>query len=143
MVGIAGHVASRSSLHLAGSMREIVPDGLALAVLLPSAFDLIGGSGGAPNKFVGKLEGGETGLGLQQFADQAVGGQTEKEAAAPTAAERNSRRLKLFHLLTDSLLDYGVRELEGDASARRPNSMSRRMRAAPTAIAESATLKAG
>ena len=72
------------------------------------------------------------------------GGRAEKDAAAPRAVERNSRRLKLFHLLTYFLLSYdGVREREWGVSGRRPDNMSRRMRAAPMAMAESATLKAG
>src|SRR5229473_4078385 len=62
---------------------------------------------------------------------------------AARTVRSNSRRLKLFHLLSDGHLDYGVRELECGVSGRRPNSMSRRMRTAPMAMAESATLKAG
>src|SRR5260370_42230923 len=41
------------------------------------------------------------------------------------------------------LLDYGVREFERGVSGRRPNNTSKRMRPAPMAMAESATLKAG
>jgi hypothetical protein len=56
----------------------------------------------------------------------------------PVALPRNS-----VDLLSDDHLDYGMRELEWGVSGRRPNSMSKRMRKAPMAMAESATLKAG
>src|SRR6266568_6027910 len=72
-----------------------------------------------------------------------AGGRTVKEAAAPRAVERNSRRLKFFHLPIDFPLDYGVCELAESVSCRRPNTMSRSMRVAPMVMAESAMLKAG
>src|SRR6266436_337300 len=59
MVGIASDVAGRSAFNFAGSVREAVPDGFAPAIFGPGPFDLIGGGGGAPDEFFGKLEGRE------------------------------------------------------------------------------------
>ena len=56
MVGITGNVAGSSALHFAGSVREAVPYGFALAVFGPGTFDLIGSCSRTPNKIVGKLE---------------------------------------------------------------------------------------
>jgi len=67
MIGITGNVACGSALHFAGSVREAVPDGFALAVFGPGTFDLIGGGGGTPNKIVGKLERRELRLRFEQF----------------------------------------------------------------------------
>src|SRR5467141_2636125 len=72
MVGIAGDVAGVRALHFAGGVREAVPDGFALTVLAPGAFDLIGSGRCSPNKFAGKLEGRETRLGLEKFTDEAM-----------------------------------------------------------------------
>ncbi len=125
-------------------MREAVPDGFAFAVFGPGTLDLISGSGGASNELGGKLERRELRLRIGQFADEAMTGrQDRKEAAAPRAVERNSRRLKLFRRLTEFLLDYGGHKLEWRASDRRPNNTSRRIRMAPIVMAESATLNAG
>jgi hypothetical protein len=144
MVGVAGNVAGVCALHFAGGVREAVPDGFALAVFAPGAFDLIGGGGRSPNEFVGKLERRETRLGFEKLADEAMAGrQDSKRCSGTKSGGENSRRLKLCHLFTDFLLGYGVRAFEWGVSGRRPNSMSRRMRAAPMAMAESATLKAG
>src|SRR2546421_6590001 len=84
MVGIASDVASGGALYLAGGVREAVPDGLALAVFAPGAFDLIGGGGRSPNKFVGKLEGRETRLRLQQFADKTMAGRQDGKRGSGT-----------------------------------------------------------
>jgi hypothetical protein len=84
MVGIAGDVAGVCALHLAGGMREAVPDGFALAVFAPGAFDLIGGGGCSPNKFVGKLERRETRLGLEKFADEAMAGRQDRKRCSGT-----------------------------------------------------------
>ena len=56
MIGIAGGVAGVAVLDFAGSVREAVPDGLAFAVFVPRAFDLIGGSGCAPEKTLGEQD---------------------------------------------------------------------------------------
>src|SRR5437016_161493 len=72
MVGIASDVAGGGALHLAGGVRKAVPDGFALAVFAPGAFDLIGGGGCSPDKFVGKLERREVRLGVEKFADEAM-----------------------------------------------------------------------
>ncbi len=79
MVRVAGDITSGRALHFAGSVREAVPDGFAFAVFGPSSFDLIGGGGGAPNKFVGKLEGSEARLGLEKFAEVAAAGRQDKK----------------------------------------------------------------
>src|SRR5437879_5081451 len=84
MVGIAGDVAGGGALHLAGGVREAVPDGLALAVFAPGAFDLIRGGGRSPNKFIGELEGRETRLRLQQFADEAMTGRRDGKRCGGT-----------------------------------------------------------
>src|SRR5260370_10795149 len=81
MVGVAGYVAGGCALHFAGGVREAVPDGFALAVFGPGAFDLIGGGGGAPNKFFGKLEGRETRLRLEQVADEAIARRQERKTS--------------------------------------------------------------
>ena len=77
MVGIAGDVARGGSLHPASGVREAVPNGFALAVLVPGAFDLVGGGGGAPDKFFGKLERRVTSLGLEKITNEAVGGRQD------------------------------------------------------------------
>ena len=77
MVGIAGDVAGGCALHLAGSVHEAVPDGFALAVFCPSAFDLVGSGGGAPDKLVGKLERREFELRFEQFAEKAMAGRQD------------------------------------------------------------------
>lgn len=56
MIGVASQVARVAIFYFATSMREAVPDRFALAVFVPRAFDLIGGSGRAPKKFLGKVE---------------------------------------------------------------------------------------
>src|SRR5216684_5732936 len=72
MVGLAGDVARGRSLHFTGGVREAIPDGFAFAVFGPGAFDLIGGGGGAPNKFFGKFERREAHLGLKKTSHEAV-----------------------------------------------------------------------
>src|SRR6266446_3724776 len=74
MVGIAGDVARGCALHSASGVREAVPNGFALAVLVPVAFDLVGGGGGAPDKFFGKLERLVTSLWLEKITNEAVAG---------------------------------------------------------------------
>jgi hypothetical protein len=54
MIGIARRVARVSVLDFAGSVGEAVPDGFAFAIFLPRAFDLVGGSGRAPEKILRK-----------------------------------------------------------------------------------------
>jgi len=77
MVGVAGDVAGGGALHLAGGVHEAVPDGFALAVFVPSAFDLVGSGGGAPDKLVGKLERRELELRFEQFAEKAMAGRQD------------------------------------------------------------------
>src|SRR5258708_8101558 len=79
MVGIAGDVAGGCALHFAGGVREAVPDGSALAVFVPGAFDLIGGGGGAPDKFVRKFEGSKAPLGLEKITNEAVAGRQDRK----------------------------------------------------------------
>ena len=54
VVLIAGNVAGHAAPYFPGRMRESVPYRFALAVLVPRAFDLVGGRGGAPKKAFGK-----------------------------------------------------------------------------------------
>src|SRR5580704_15120687 len=54
MIGVAGYVAGVAILDFAGGMGEAVPDGFALAVLVPRAFDLVRGGGGAPEEALGE-----------------------------------------------------------------------------------------
>ena len=54
MIGIASYIARVAILDFARGMREAVPDRFALAVCLPRAFDLIGGSSRAPEKIPGE-----------------------------------------------------------------------------------------
>ena len=61
MVAVAGHIAGVAVLDVAGSVAEPVPDGLALAIFLPGAFDLVGGGGGAPQKARRESTGGMNG----------------------------------------------------------------------------------
>src|ERR1019366_6405785 len=50
MIAVAGDVAGVAVLDLAGSMREAVPNGFALAVFVPCTFDLVRGGGCSPPK---------------------------------------------------------------------------------------------
>src|SRR6266478_4677061 len=84
MVGIAGDIAGSGALHLAGSVREAVPDGFALAVFVPAAFDLIGGGGGTPDKFFGKLEWRKTHLRLEKISNEAVAGRRNRKRCGGT-----------------------------------------------------------
>src|SRR5260370_38333919 len=84
MVRIAGDIAGGGALHLAGSMREAVPDGFALAVFVPAAFDLIGSGGGAPDKFFGKLEWSKTHLGLGKISNEEVAGRQNRKRCGST-----------------------------------------------------------
>ncbi len=54
MVLIAGNVASDAAADFARCVGEAVPDGFAFAVLVPGAFDLVGGRGYAPDEAFGK-----------------------------------------------------------------------------------------
>ena len=54
VVLVAGHIARRSALHFAGSVREPIPDGFALAIFLPRALHLVGGGGRAPQEAIGE-----------------------------------------------------------------------------------------
>src|SRR5580704_5037861 len=54
MIGVAGCVAGVAIFDFAGGMGEAVPDGFALAVFVPRAFDLIRGGGGAPEEALGE-----------------------------------------------------------------------------------------
>ncbi len=84
MIGIAGDIAGGGALHLAGSMREAVPDGFALAVFVPAAFDLIGSGGGAPDKVFGEFERGKTHLGLGKISNEAVAGRQNRKRCGST-----------------------------------------------------------
>src|SRR4029077_19165052 len=84
MVGIAGDVAGGGTLHSAGRVGEAVPDGFALAVFSPSAFDLIGGGGRAPDEFAWKLERRVAALGLGKFAEEAMAGRHDRERSDGT-----------------------------------------------------------
>jgi hypothetical protein len=82
---------------------EVVPDGFAFAVFVPGAFDLLRSGRGSKNEFFGKLERRELHRLLEQFAGKRRAGQQNvKEAAAPSALVRNSRRFKWLHLPMDS-----------------------------------------
>ena len=50
VVLIAGNVPGHAAPYFPGCMGESVPYGFALAVHIPRAFHLVGGSGGAPKK---------------------------------------------------------------------------------------------
>jgi hypothetical protein len=54
MVLIAGDVAGGGAFYFADGVGEAVPVGLALAVFVPCAFDLIGGSGYALDEVFGE-----------------------------------------------------------------------------------------
>ena len=54
VVEVVGDVAGLALIGFAGSVGEGVPDGGAAAVFVDSAFDLIGGGGGAPDEVVGE-----------------------------------------------------------------------------------------
>ena len=54
MIGIARHIAGVAVLDFARSVREAVPDGLAFAVFVPGAFNLVSGGGCAPEESLGK-----------------------------------------------------------------------------------------
>jgi len=54
MVEIARHIAGIAVFDFVRCVREAVPNRLALAVLIPSALDLSGGAGGAPEKVLRK-----------------------------------------------------------------------------------------
>ncbi len=56
MIVIAGDVTVRAVLDLARSVRETVPNGFALAVLVPCALDLKRGRGGAPIEIFGETD---------------------------------------------------------------------------------------
>ena len=58
VVVIHGHVGGLAALDLAGLVDKGVPDGGTLAVLVPGAFDLIGGRNGAPNESFRKIKPG-------------------------------------------------------------------------------------
>jgi len=47
VVVVAGDVAGGAVVDFAGGVRETVPDGFALAALVPRAFNLVSGGGGA------------------------------------------------------------------------------------------------
>ena len=56
MIVIASDVAGVAVLDLARGVAEAIPDRLALAVLVPRAFDLVRGAGGAPLEALGKCQ---------------------------------------------------------------------------------------
>src|SRR5260370_31140961 len=84
MVGIAGDIAGRGAFHHAGSMREAVPDGFALAVFVPGAFDLIGSGGSSPDKFFGEFERGKTHLGFEKISNEAMAGRQNRKRCGGT-----------------------------------------------------------
>ena len=57
VVEVVGDVAGLALEGFAGGVGEGIPDGGAAAVLVDSAFDLIGGGGGAPDEVVGEAVG--------------------------------------------------------------------------------------
>src|ERR1700676_3613810 len=58
MIGVASQVARVAVSDFAWSVREAVPNGLALAVFIPRAFNLVGGGGRAPEKSLRKCDRG-------------------------------------------------------------------------------------
>src|SRR5580700_1846499 len=54
VIGIASYIARIAVPDLAGSVGEAVPNGLAFAIFVPRALDLVGGGSGAPKKSLGK-----------------------------------------------------------------------------------------
>src|ERR1700688_1975910 len=56
MVVVAGDVAGIAVFDLARGVAEAIPDRLAPAVLVPRAFDLVRGAGGAPLEVLGKCQ---------------------------------------------------------------------------------------
>src|SRR5260370_33351103 len=112
MVGVGGYVAGGCALHFAGGVREAVPDGFDLAVFGPGAFDLIGGGGGAPNKFFGKLEGRETRLRLEQFADEAMARRQDgKRSGGSKSGGEKIKAVEIFssaHRLPPPLRGFGT-----------------------------------
>jgi len=54
VVVVAGDVAGIGVGDLAGCVGEAVPDGFAFAIFIPCAFDLVRGSGGAPEEAGGE-----------------------------------------------------------------------------------------
>ncbi len=59
MVLVAGDVTDRATPYFADRVREAIPDGFALAVLIPPAFHLIGSCGHTPQETVWKLGTGD------------------------------------------------------------------------------------
>ena len=55
---VTGYVANITVGDLPRGMTETIPDGFAFAVLVPCAFDLIRGGGGAPIEIPGESNGG-------------------------------------------------------------------------------------
>src|ERR1700680_4163983 len=60
MIGVASQVARVAVSDFAWSVREAVPNGLALAVFIPRAFNLVGGGGRAPEKSLRKCDRGRS-----------------------------------------------------------------------------------
>ena len=58
MVMIAGDIATRAVFDFPRSVAKAIPDRFAFAVLVPCAFDLISGRGGAPIEIPGESNGG-------------------------------------------------------------------------------------
>jgi hypothetical protein len=61
VVVVARDVAGGGAFDFARRVSESVPDGLAFAVGVPGAFDLVGGGGHAPEEVVGESGGGNCG----------------------------------------------------------------------------------
>jgi hypothetical protein len=58
MVAVARDITGGSVLDVTGSVAETVPDGLALAILIPGAFDLVGRRRSAPEEALGEPDRG-------------------------------------------------------------------------------------
>jgi hypothetical protein len=82
VVLVAGDVAGDAAADLAGGVGEAVPDGFALAVLVPCALVLVGGCGGAPEEAF--RETGSFDEGVGDGAGDLAGG--EQRSGEPRAA---------------------------------------------------------
>src|SRR5215470_11872525 len=103
MIGIAGDVASVAAFYFANGVRKAIPDGFALAVFVPGAFDLIRSRGGTPEKVFRKLKWSERRWGSEEFAEKTmarrVDGKTSGGAkgSAKEIAPRKRAKLPNVH----------------------------------------------
>ncbi len=101
MILIAGDVAGCSAFYFAYRVREAVPDGLAFAVLVPCAFNLIRSGGHAPEKSIGKLDAALCGgcVGSGSLAEQKGGIYRKQSAAGSGEGALMNRRRSIPYLL--------------------------------------------